>query len=262
MLLAVDVGNSQTHIGVFSGEKLTADWRMSTDARRTSDELALAFQQLLAFQDLSFSRQVTGVAVSSVVPTLTGALRDMVERYFHFEPLVVEPGIRTGMAVLTDNPKEVGADRIVNAVAAHAMAGGAVIVIDFGTATTFDAVSAKGELLGCSIAPGVQISANALYGAAAQIQKVELHPQESVIGKSTAASVRAGIVLGTAAMVDGMVARMQAELGGGGFGGTEVVATGGLAPLILEHCATQIIHEPYLTLMGLRILYERNVQES
>jgi len=283
MLLAVDVGNSQTHLGVFSGEKLTADWRMSTDARRTSDELALVIQQLLAFQDLSFSRQVTGVAISSVVPSLTGALRDMVETYFHFEPLVVEAGIKTGMAVLTDNPKEVGADRIVNAVAAYSMVGGPVIVIDFGTATTFDAVSDKGELLGCSIAPGIQISANALFGAAAQIQKIELHPQETVIGKSTASSVRAGIVLGTVAMVEGMVQRMQTELGGFGgvaaprgtdpgapeaanplrsAGGAEIVATGGLAPLILEHCQIPIRHEPYLTLMGLRILYERNVQDS
>lgn len=256
MLLAADVGNTQTHIGIFSGADVIAEWRTSTEPRRTADELALIFQEFLSFQDLSFSRNVTGVVLSSVVPSLTASLREMVERYFHFDPIVVEPGIKTGMPILTDNPKEVGADRIVNAVAAHALVGGPLIVIDFGTATTFDAVSPQGEYLGGAIAPGVQISANALWSVAAQIQKVELVEPRAVIGRSTIESVRSGVLLGAASMVEGMVARMQIELGGD----VSVVATGGLAPLILAHCRSEIRHEPALTLTGLRILYERNVE--
>lgn len=258
MLLAVDVGNTQTHIGVFNGEQVVAEWRTSTEPKRTADELALIFQEFLSFEDLSFGRNVTGVVMSSVVPSLTAALREMVERYFHFDPVVVEPGVKTGMPILTDNPKEVGADRIVNAVAAYALVGGPLIVIDFGTATTFDAVSPSGEYLGGAIAPGVQISANALWNVAAQIQKVELLEPRSVIGKSTIESVRSGVLLGAAATVDGMVERMRDELGAE----TEVVATGGLAPLILAHCRTKVRHEPALTLTGLRILYERNVEPS
>lgn len=256
MLLAVDVGNTQTHIGIFSGTQIAAEWRTSTEPRKTADELALVFQEFLSFQDLSFSKQVTAVAISSVVPSLTAALREMVERYFHFDPLVVEPGVKTGMPILTDNPREVGADRIVNAVAAHSLVGGPLIVIDFGTATTFDAVSADGEYLGGAIVPGVQISANALWNTAAQIQKVELVAPRSVIGRSTIESVRAGVLFGTAALVEGMVSRLREELGGE----ASVVVTGGLAPMIMEHCDIKAQHEPYLTLMGLRIIYERNAQ--
>jgi type III pantothenate kinase len=254
VLLAVDVGNTQTHIGIWRGDDLLAEWRMSTDARRTSDELALVFQEFLHFQGLSFSEQVSGVVLSSVVPSLSAAHREMVERYFHFQPVVVEPGTKTGMPIATDNPREVGADRIVNAVAAYSLVGGPVIVVDFGTATTFDAVSEAGEYLGGAIAPGVQISANALASVAAQLQRVELVQPRSVIGRSTVESVRSGILLGTAAMVDGMVERMQKELGG--F--ASLMATGGLAPLILERCNVQIRHEPALTLRGLRIIFERN----
>lgn len=257
MLLAVDVGNTQTHIGIFQGEELVAEWRVSTQPRRTADENALIFQEFLSFQELSFSRQVTGVAIASVVPPLTAALREMVTRYFHFDPIVVEPGIKTGMPILTDNPREVGADRIVNAVAAHALVGGPVVVIDFGTATTFDAVSEAGEYLGGAIAPGIEISAEALWRMAAQIQKVELMIPRSVVGKSTTEAVRSGVVLGTAAMVDGMVDRMQKELGGH----AEVIATGGFAEMILEECFATVRHEPHLTLSGLRIVYERNVED-
>jgi type III pantothenate kinase len=254
VLLAVDVGNTQTHIGIWRGEELAAEWRISTDARRTSDELALVFQEFLHFQGLSFSDQVSGVVLSSVVPSLTAAHREMVERYFHFQPIVVEPGTKTGMPIATDNPREVGADRIVNAVAAYTLVGGPVIVVDFGTATTFDAVSESGEYLGGAIAPGVGVSANALANVAAQLQKIELVQPRSVIGRSTVESLRAGVLLGAAAMVDGMVERMQKELGG--F--AALVATGGLAPLILEQCTVPIRHEPALTLRGLRIIYERN----
>jgi type III pantothenate kinase len=254
MLLAVDVGNTQTHLGVWNGEDLVAEWRISTDARRTSDELALVFQEFLHFEGLSFSSQVSGVVLASVVPSLTAAHREMVQRYFHFEPVVVEPGTRTGMPIVTDNPREVGADRIVNAVAAFALTGGPLVVIDFGTATTFDAVSEAGEYLGGAIAPGVQISANALATTAAQIQKVELMQPRSVIGRTTVESLRSGVLLGAAAMVDGMVERMQKELGGS----AALVATGGLASLVLEQCTVVVRHEPALTLTGLRIIHERN----
>ncbi|MEO7804488.1 MAG: type III pantothenate kinase [Actinomycetota bacterium] len=255
MLLAVDVGNTQTHIGIFQADEIVAEWRTSTDPRRTADELALVFQEFLSFQDLSFSRQVSGVVISSVVPSLTAALREMVLEYFHFDPVIVEAGTKTGMPIMTDNPREVGADRIVNAVAAYALVGGPSIVIDFGTATTLDAVSQDGNYLGGAIAPGVQISASALWNVAAQIQKVELSAPKSVIGKSTNECVRSGVVLGAASMVEGMVERMQKELGGH----AEVIATGGLAPLILDECRDTYRHEPSLTLRGLRIIYDRNV---
>lgn len=258
MLLAVDVGNTQTHIGIFAGDHIANEWRISTEPRRTSDELALIFKEFLSFEELSFSRQVTGVVMSSVVPAMTASLREMVERYFHFDPVVVEVGTKTGMPILTDNPREVGADRIVNAVAAYSLLGGPLIVIDFGTATTFDAVSEAGEYLGGAIAPGVQISAGALWNSAAQIQKFELTAPPSVIGKSTGQSVRAGVVLGAAAMVDGMVTRIRKELGGD----VDVVATGGLAPLVLDEAVTKIRLEPSLTLIGLQIIYERNVQSG
>jgi type III pantothenate kinase len=257
MLLAVNVGNSQTHIGVFSGEELRSEWRVSTQARRTSDEAALIFQELLSFEGLSFSRQVTGVVVSSVVPSQTAALRDMVTGYFHFDPILVEPGIKTGMPVLYENPRELGADRIVNAIAAYAIVQGPLIVIDLGTATTLDAVSAKGEFLGGAIAPGVEISANALWTVAAQIGKVELLMPKSIIGRTTAEAVRSGVLIGAASMVDGMIERLQKDLGGD----AAVVVTGGLAPLILEECQSSMLHEPSLTLKGLRIIYDRNVEE-
>jgi type III pantothenate kinase len=261
MLLAIDVGNSQTHIGLLAKEGITAQWRTSTEARKSADELARELQQFLAWQDLSFSRQVTGVAISSVVPPLTSALKEMVERYFHFNPVVVEPGIKTGMPILVDNPAEVGADRICNSVAAWAMAGGPSIVIDFGTATTFDAVSRRGEYLGGAIAAGVQISAEALASKAARIFTVELIAPSNVIGKSTAESVRSGVIHGSASMVEGMIRRMSEELEEGSQGEPQIVATGGLAPLVLEHSSVKAIYEPALTLEGLRILYERNVDQ-
>jgi type III pantothenate kinase len=261
VLLAIDVGNTQTHIGLLSREGITAEWRIHTDPRRSADELAGEFQQFLSWQELSFSRQVTGVAISSVVPTVTSALREMVERYLHFKPVVVEPGVRTGMPILIDNPAELGSDRICNSVAASSMGkGGPMIVIDFGTATTFDALSARGEYLGGAIAPGIQISADALALTAARIPTVELIAPRSVIGKSTAESVRSGVIFGAAAMVEGMIERMSVVLQADRSKKVEIFATGGLAPLVLEHCAVSARFEPALTLEGLRILYDRNVQ--
>lgn len=256
MLLAVDVGNTQTHIGVFERTTLVHEWRVSTEAQRTADELALLFDGFLGYENLSFSRQITGVAICSVVPRLTQELRSMADRYFGYPPVVVEPGVRTGIAILTDNPKEVGADRIANAVAAHDMFDGqAAVVVDFGTALTLDAVSGKGEYLGGAIAPGIDTSSTALFRSTAQIRRVELVPPPAAIGKSTVTSVQSGIIFGTAALVDGLVERVIKELGGD----ARVVATGGLAPMVVEHTHRVDVVEPNLTLTGLRLIFERNV---
>ncbi|HVM11932.1 MAG TPA: type III pantothenate kinase, partial [Actinomycetota bacterium] len=224
-----------------------------TVPERTADELALLFGGLLRHRDLSFDRNVTGVVVSSAVPQATQALREMVGRYFGFPPVVVEPGVKTGVPVLTDNPREVGADRIVNALAAFSKHGGPAIVVDFGTATTFDAISERGEYLGGVIAPGLQISARALYEHTARLPRVELVPPRSVVGKNTVESVQSGLVFGYASMVDGTVERIAKELGD-----ATVVATGGLAAVVIGECRTIDHHEPWLTLDGLRLVYERN----
>jgi len=252
MLLAVDVGNTQTMVGMFEREELQQHWRLATVAERTADEWALIFQGLLGQVGLSFGRNVSGVVMSSVVPRMTQALREMVQRYFHFEPVVVGAG-RTGMPINVDNPREVGADRIVNAIAAFARYGGPVIIVDFGTATTYDAVSEKGEYLGGAIAPGVQISTNALVSGTAQLRNIEFTPPRSVIGRSTVEAIQSGVIYGTAGEVDAIVERMRKELGP-----APVVATGGVAPAIIEHCSSIDHHEPWLTLEGLLIIFERN----
>lgn len=256
MLLTVDVGNTQTLIGVFEKDRLEHEWRASTDPKRTADELALLFGEFLQLVDLSFSRQITGVAISSVVPKATQELREMTLRYFGFPPVVVEPGVKTGIAVLTDNPREVGADRIANAVAAHEMfPSRSVVIVDFGTAITVDAVSADGQYLGGAIAPGVETAASALFSSTAQIRRVQLLVPEFAIGKTTVGAVQSGIMFGTAALVDGLVERVANELDGD----VEVIATGGLAPVIIEHCKTIQHFEPMLTLNGLRLIFERNI---
>ena len=259
MLLAVDVGNTQTHMGVFEREVLEHEWRAATVQQRTADELALMFGQFLALADLSFSRQITGVAICSVVPRATSELREMTERYFGFPALVVEPGTRTGVSILTDNPREVGADRIANAVASHEMyPNEPVVVVDFGTAITVDAVSANGEYLGGAIAPGIDTSATALFLSTAQINRVELVAPGTAIGKRTMTSVQSGIVFGTAALVDGLVERVTDELGGA----ARVVATGGLAPTVVKHCRRVERIDPQLTLNGLRLIFELNVENG
>jgi type III pantothenate kinase len=255
MLLAIDVGNTETVVGVFRDEELAWRWRMRTVPSRTADELALLFGGFLEQHGLSFDRNVTGVVVSSVVPGATQALREMVRRYFGFPPVVVEPGVKTGVAVLIDNPKEVGADRIVNSLAAFTRFGGPAVVVDFGTATTFDCVSERGEYVGGAIAPGIQLSASALFEHTARLPLVELVPPRSVIGKSTVEAVQSGLVLGYAAMVDGMVERLAKELGD-----PTVIATGGLAPVVIGESRTIDHHEPWLTLEGLRLVFERNAE--
>jgi type III pantothenate kinase len=255
VLLAVNVGNTNTGVGLFRGKELAHRWRLSSSPRRTADEIAVVFGALLQSVGLSFTREITGVVIASVVPAETTELRDMVDRYFGFPPVVVEPGTRTGLPILTDNPREVGADRIVNAIAAHHRFGGPVIVIDFGTATTYDVVSAKGEFLGGVIAPGVQISNAALSASTARLPQVELQAPRSVIGRNTVDAIQSALVYGTAAEADGLVERIRAELGAE----APAVATGGLAWLIAPHCRTIAHHDEWLTLEGLRLVFERNV---
>src|SRR5215471_2170912 len=253
MLLCIDTGNTQTVIGLFDGQRLADHWRIATVAERTSDELALMIQQFLGFHGFAFDEHVSGVAIASGVPRVTAALREMTERYFGYAPLVLEPGVRTGMPILYDNPKEVGADRIANAVAAYDQYGGPSIVVDFGTANTIEAVSEKGEYLGGAIFPGIEISLDALFGRAAALRRVELVPPRHVIGKSTVESIQSGCVFGYSGQVDALVDRFRAELGE-----CTVLATGGLAEPILAFSRTIQHYEPWLTLQGLRIVFERN----
>jgi len=261
MLLAVDVGNTQTSIGLFSDQRtrrpdedLVDHWRLSSHGGRTGDEWALVLQELLAFHGLGFDDTIRGFVVSSVVPRITAALRTMAGRYLGVRPVVVGPGVRTGMPVLYRNPNEAGADRIANAVGAFDLYGGPVVVVDFGTATTVDAVSAKGEFLGGAILPGIELSLEALFTRAAGLRRVELVEPREVIGRSTADSILSGAVYGFAAMVDGICTRFRAELGED----VTVVGTGGIAPFILPYTSQVAYHEPFLTLHGLRLVWERN----
>jgi type III pantothenate kinase len=253
VLLAVDCGNTQTVIGLFDGQTLADHWRIATIAERTSDELALMFQQFLGFHGFSFNDQVHGIAIASGVPRVTAALREMTERYFGFAALVLESGVRTGMPILYDEPKNVGADRIANAIGAYELYGGPTIIVDFGTANTVDAVSAAGEYLGGAIFPGIEISLDALFARAAALRRIELVAPKSVIGKSTVEAIQSGTVYGFSGQVDALVDRFEAELGE-----CTVVATGGLAELIMPHSRTIQHYEPWITLQGLRVVYERN----
>ncbi|MFF9869194.1 type III pantothenate kinase [Streptomyces sp. NPDC013953] len=265
MLLTIDVGNTQTVLGLFDGEEIVEHWRISTDPRRTADELAVLMQGLMGTHPLlgdELGDGIEGIAICSTVPSVLHELREVTRRYYGDVPAVlVEPGIKTGVPILMDNPKEVGADRIINAVAAVELYGGPAIVVDFGTATTYDAVSARGEYAGGVIAPGIEISVEALGVRGAQLRKIELARPRSVIGKNTVEAMQAGIVYGFAGQVDGVVQRMKRELVGpsGDPGEVTVIATGGLAPMVLGEAEAIDEHEPWLTLIGLRLVYERNV---
>jgi type III pantothenate kinase len=253
VLLVVDVGNTQTHLGAFEDARLAFDWRFATVRDSTADELGARLDSLLALRDLGFA-DLDASILSSTVPQLRPEWAAMVDRYLgHLMP-VVGPGLRTGMPIRMDNPREVGPDRLVNAVAAYERLGGPCVVVDFGTALTYDVVSAEGEYVGGIIAPGVEISLDALTSRAAAIPKVDLTPPRALVGKSTVEAIRSGVIYGFAAQVDGMLERLRDELGGA----TAAIATGGLADAIVPFCELIEDVDPLLTLTGLRLIWERN----
>ena len=254
-LLAADIGNSDTVLGLLDGAEVVAHWRVSTDERRTSDEWAVLVRGLL----VESGRSVDSIAVCSTVPAVLHEWRDMLARHFEgIRSVVVEPGVRTGVPILMDNPREVGADRIINALAAAHEFGGPAIVVDFGgTATTFDVVSASGQYIGGAISPGIELSLEALGRRGAQLRKVELQRPRSVIAKNTVEALQSGMLFGVAAQVEGMVVRMVAELGVPAAD-VNVISTGHLAPLVRDECSCFTADSPWLTLQGLRLVFERN----
>jgi type III pantothenate kinase len=259
MLLTIDVGNTHTVLGLFEDEEVIEHWRINTDARRTADEIAVVLQGLVQQSPLLVGSDISGIALCSTVPSVLHEMREMCRRYYgDVSAVIVEPGVKTGVPVRMDNPKEVGSDRIVNALAAINLYGGPAIVVDFGTATTFDAVSKQGEYVGGAIAPGIEISVDALSARGAQLHKIELVRPRSVIAKNTVEALQSGIIFGFAGQVDGIVERMSEELTDDPESVT-VVATGGLAPLVLDEARSIDAFEPWLTLVGLRLIYERNV---
>jgi type III pantothenate kinase len=275
MLLAIDVGNTETVVGLFSlapeegppptswrpspvspePAGLSHHWRLSTVVERTPDEHALLLSQLLDLEGMDVHEVVTGIGVTSSVPQVTTSLRQMADRWFDVPYVVLEPGVRSGMPILYDNPKEVGADRIANAVGAYDLYGGPCIVVDLGTATTFDVISSDGEYLGGAIAPGIAISMDALFHHAAALRSAELVEPRNVVGKSTVESIQSGVLYGYVAQVDGMCHRIIAELGQ-----ATVVVTGGLSEVIAPLSEMIQHREPWLTLHGLRLVYERNIR--
>ncbi len=262
MLLTVDVGNTQTVIGVYEARANPANaedglldhWRVATVHDRTGDEHAVVLRSFLSQHELDFD-DLTGVTMCAGVPRVLASMRHMFERYLDFPAIVIEPGVKTGMPIRYDNPKEVGADRIANAVAAFELFGGPAVVVDFGTTNNFDIVSAAGEFLGGAIAPGIEISLEAMFGRAAALGAVPLVEPRSVIGKSTKESVQSGAIYGFIGQIDGLVERMKDELGE-----CVVVATGGLVQLIAPLCRTVDHIEPFLTLHGLRLVHGKNTE--
>jgi type III pantothenate kinase len=253
MLLAIDVGNTNVTLALFDGDRLAADWRVTTHRERTADEVAVELRQLFSLRGYELG-VVDGVVISSVVPNLNPPLIEASRRYLKCEPVMVGPGVKTSVRIRYENPKDVGADRIANALAAFTKYGGPVIVIDFGTAVTYDAINEQGDYLGGAISPGVEISLDALVSQTAMLRRVEPVAPDSVIGRNTVTSIQSGLVWGFVAQVEGMVARMVAELGGS----ARVVATGGQAALVAGLTHVIEVTDPLLTLEGLRLIYNQN----
>jgi type III pantothenate kinase len=253
MLLVVDVGNTQTHLGTFDGDRLVEHWRFATVRTSTADELGAALRNLLALRGMTFA-DISASIVSSTVPQLRPEWTEMASRYLGHEMPVVGPGLRTGMPIRYDNPREIGPDRLVNAVAGFARLGGPCVIVDFGTAVTHDVVSADGEYLGGVIFPGLEISLEALSERAAALPKIDLTQPRTLIGKTTVDAIRSGVLYGYAAMVDGILARLRDDLGAE----TKALATGGLASLVVPYCEGIDVVDDELTLTGLRLLWERN----
>jgi type III pantothenate kinase len=259
MLLTIDIGNTNTVLGVFDGERVAEHWRIATIADRTADELAVVLRGLLAGSDVVTPRDIEGISLCSTVPSVLREMREMCDRYYaDLETLIVEPGVKTGVPVRVDNPKEVGSDRIMNSLAAVHLYGGPAIVVDFGTSTNFDAVSSRGEFVGGAVAPGIEISVDALSRRAAQLLKVELTTPPRVVGKNTVEAMQSGIIYGFAGQVEGIARRMARELSPDDPGAVTTIATGGLAPLVIDRVSVIDAYEPWLTLIGLRLVYERN----
>jgi type III pantothenate kinase len=254
MLLTIDVGNTNTVLGLFNGEDLIKSWRVKTDPRSTADEMSLQVNALVQ------GYAITGLSICSTVPATLRELRTMIASYFSDIPTtIVEPGTKTGVPLLVDNPKEIGADRIVNTLAAHTLYGGPAIVVDFGTSTNLDVVSPKGEFLGGALAPGIEISVDALASRAAQLRKVELVRPKNAIGKNTVEALQSGTIFGFAGQVDGLVEKITAELALSYDQAPTVIATGGLAPLVIDVSESIDEYEPDLTLIGLRLIHEKNI---
>lgn len=260
MLLVIDVGNTQTVLGLYDGADLAGSWRLTTRASRTLDETRLWLSGLLELDGFE-PTAVTGLAVSSVVPAVTATLREAGERLISGRVLVIEPGVKTGMPIQIDNPREVGADRVVNSVAAREKYGTPVIVVDFGTSTNFDVVGHDGEYLGGAISPGLAISTNALVSGTAALRNVEFVPPRSPIGKGTVEAIQSGALYGHAGLVDGIMERLAGELAGETTRDVIRIATGGLASTIVPHCSSVEIVDEFLTLEGLRMIYELNAED-